>query len=203
MPKTSFISREETDFQKAEKLVWYDKIMARTILKLIPNYVKPNYITAFRFITTPVVVLLMFFGNYSVGLIAFILVAFTDTIDGSLARTRDQITEWGKVYDPLADKVLIGSMVFTIVLRYIDLWTALMIIFIEFVIIITAWIRKQKGAIIQANIWGKIKMNLQVAGVSILLLAIVFDWAALFPFASGTFYLAIAFAIVSLLTYGI
>ncbi|MCK4553539.1 hypothetical protein KAU19_01070, partial [Candidatus Parcubacteria bacterium] len=59
------------------------------------------------------------------------------------------------------------------------------------------------GIKIQANVWGKIKMNLQVAGVVILLLSIVFNWAALLPFASGVLYLAIAFAIVSLLTYGI
>ena len=66
-----------------------------------------------------------------------------------------------------------------------------------------AGISVKTGKKIQANVWGKIKMNLQCAGVIILLLAIVFDWAALIPLASGTLYLAIAFAIVSLLTYGI
>ena len=71
------------------------------------------------------------------------------------------------------------------------------------VFILTAWIRMKKGEKVQSNIWGKIKMILQVIGVTILLFAIVFDWAALFPLVSGTLYLAIAFAIVSLLTYGI
>ena len=46
-------------------------------------------------------------------------------------------------------------------------------------------------------------MCLQVLGVSILLISIVFNWATLLPFASGVLYLAIAFAIVSLLSYGI
>ena len=116
---------------------------------------------------------------------------------------RNQITEWGKVYDPLADKILIGSMVFIIVLRYIDFWTSMIIIGLEIIIIGAAWVRKMEGRVVQSNLWGKIKMGLQVVGVSILLLSIIFNCASLIPFASGTLYLAIAFAVVSLLTYGI
>ncbi len=193
----------DTNFQKSDKLFFHDKLLAKTALKLFPKIVKPNHLTIFRFLTTPIVAILMLYEHYYIGLIAFLLVAFTDALDGSMARTRDQITDWGKVYDPLADKILIGSMVFIIILRYIDFWTAIIIISLEFIIISVAWVRKVKGIKIQANIWGKIKMMLQVAGVVILLLAIVFDLAALLPLASGVLYLAIAFAVVSLLTYGI
>lgn len=194
---------QHSNFQKAEKLVWYDKIMAKTVLPLFPKRVLPNHITVSRFVLTPLVAILMFYEHYSIGLFAFLLVAFTDTIDGSMARVRNQITEWGEIYDPLADKILIGSMVFIIVLRYIDLWTALFIIGLEIIIVITAWIRMVKGYKIQANLWGKIKMNLQVLGVVILLFSIIFDWAAILPLASTTLYLAIAFAIVSLASFGI
>ena len=191
------------EFQKADKVLFHDKLLAATVLKLFPRFIKPNHVTVFRFITTPVVALLMFFGRYDVGLWAFLLVAFTDMIDGSMARTRDEITEWGKIYDPLADKILIGSMIFVIVLRYIDLWTSLVIISLELIIIAVAWYRVHKDIKVEANVWGKIKMILQVLGVTILLLSIIFNIAALLPFASGTLYLAIAFALVSLLTYGI
>ena len=107
------------------------------------------------------------------------------------------------VYDPLADKILIASMVFIIILRYIDFWTSIGIVGMEIIIIFVAWIRKIKGYKVEANVWGKIKMGLQNIGVTILLLSIIFNWAALLPFASGVLYLAIAFAIVSLLSYGI
>jgi CDP-diacylglycerol--glycerol-3-phosphate 3-phosphatidyltransferase len=195
----------DTNFQEAKKIFWHDKILAKSILRLIPGGILPNHITVFRFFATPAVVLLMLYERYYIGLIAFLLVAFTDAIDGSMARTRNQITQWGKVYDPLADKILIGSMVFIIVLRYIDFWTAMVIIGIEILFIAVAWIRIRKGGgyKIEANIWGKIKMMLQVIGVTILLLSIIFNWAALIPYASGTLYVAIAFAIVSLLSYGI
>ncbi|MCK4539570.1 CDP-alcohol phosphatidyltransferase family protein [Candidatus Parcubacteria bacterium] len=193
----------DKSFQKAEKIFFHDKVLAATILKLIPKRVQPNHITIFRLMATPIVIFLMISEKYYIGLWAFLLTAFTDAIDGSLARTRNQITDWGKMYDPLADKILIGSMVFIIVLRYVDFWTAIIIIGIEIIIIIAAWARKGKGQEIQANIWGKIKMNLQVLGVAILLLAVVFDWASLLPLASKALYLAIAFAVVSLLTHGI
>ncbi|MBU4257496.1 CDP-alcohol phosphatidyltransferase family protein [Patescibacteria group bacterium] len=192
-----------TNFEPAEEIYWHDKILAKTILKFFPKSILPNHITVFRFLATPFVALLMFYEHYYIGLAAFLLVAFTDAIDGSMARTRNQITDWGKIYDPLADKILIASMVFIIVLRYIDFWTAIIIIGLEIIIIFTAWIRKRNGKSVQANWWGKIKMMLQVLGVVILLLSIVFNWQSLLPLASGVLYLAIAFAIVSLLTYGI
>lgn len=195
--------REANDFQRADKIFWHDKVLARSILRLIPCWIYPNHVTVFRFLATPIVVVLMLFEHYYIGLIAFLLVAFTDAMDGSMARTRNQITDWGKIYDPLADKILIGSMVFIIVLRYIDFWTSIIIIGLEIMIITTAWIRKIKGYKVEANIWGKVKMMLQVAGVAILLLSIIFDLAALIPYASGALYIAIAFAIVSLLSYGI
>lgn len=193
----------DTNFQITDKIFWHDRVLAKTILRLIPRWIYPNHITVFRFLSTPIVVVLMLYERYYVGLIAFLLVAFTDTIDGSLARIRNQITQWGKVYDPLADKILIGSMVFIIVLRYIDFWTSMVIISLEIIIIAVAWVRKIRGHKVEANIWGKIKMMLQVLGVTILLLSIIFNWAALIPYASGTLYVAIAFAIVSLLSYGI
>lgn len=192
-----------SNFEKADKVYRHDRILDRLILRFFPKRIVPNHITVFRFLGTPVVVLLMLYERYYIGLLAFLILAFTDALDGSMARTRNQITEWGKVYDPLADKILIGSMVFVIVLRYIDFWTAIIIIGMEFIIITAAWIRKREGRVVQANRWGKIKMMLQVAGVTLLLLSVIFNWAALVPLASGTLYLAIAFAIVSLLTYGI
>ncbi len=193
----------DTNYQKAEKLYFHDKIMAATVLKLFPSGIKPNHVTVFRFLTTPFVAYLMFFEHYIIGLIVFLLVSFSDAIDGSMARTRNEITNWGKIYDPLADKVLIGVAVFTIVLRYIDFWTAMIIVFLEIIIICVAWYRKKRGWVVESNFWGKIKMILQVSGVVILMLSIVFNWHELIPLASGVLYLAIAFAIVSLLSYGI
>lgn len=191
------------NFEKAEKLYFYDNLMDKLILRFVPAFVYPNHLTLFRFIATPIVVYLMISKQYYIGMIAFLIVAFSDAVDGSLARVRNQVTDWGRIYDPVADKVLISSMVFVIVFRYIDPLTSYLIMGLEIVIIFVAWVRLKLGKRVQANIWGKIKMCLQVLGVLILLLSIVFNIAELLPFASGVLYTAIAFALVSLLTYGI
>jgi len=70
----------------------------------------PNVVTIIRIAMTPVIALLPFIDGYWPKLIAFvvfILVAVTDVWDGYLARTRNQVTDLGKVLDPLADKLLL------------------------------------------------------------------------------------------------
>lgn len=181
----------------------FDRLLAKTVLRLIPQSVKPNHITVARLILTPAVVLLLWLDHYWIGLILFLLTAFTDAIDGALARTRDQITDWGKMFDPFADKLLICSTVFIIILKYVDIWAGWVIIFLEILIIIAALIQKKMGRVVQANLWGKIKMNLQVLGVVLLLISIVFQWEHLLPVSQGLLYTAAAFGILSLFSYGI
>jgi phosphatidylglycerophosphate synthase len=85
--------------------------LAKTVLRLIPRSVQPNHLTIARFWLIPFVAYFLFFGNYRIGLFVFILTALTDGIDGALARTRGQITEWGRLYDPVADKLLVATAV--------------------------------------------------------------------------------------------
>ncbi len=185
------------------KLYWTDKILAKVFLPFIPKSVKPNHLTALRFFLTPLVLILLWQERYVAGAIAFIFTAFTDALDGSLARVRNMVTEWGKIYDPLADKILIASVVYVVVVRYVDFYAAWAIIILEAIIIIAALVKHHNGDKTEANIWGKIKMLLQVAGVLIMLLAIIFNLEALLHFSRGTFYLSIAFGIISLFTYSI
>lgn len=185
------------------KLQWSDRVLRATLLPLIPRRVKPNHVTVLRMLATPFVLLLLMRGEYGWGLLAFLLVALTDAIDGAMARTRNQITEWGKTYDPVADKLLIGSVVIVVVMRELDYLLGLAILGIEALFIVTAWWRLKKGGVVEANRWGKIKMILQVVGVTFLLIALVTGWPPLFPFSKATFLLAIIFALVSLVTYGI
>ena len=180
-----------------------DWVLKYTILPLIPSWMQPNHITLFRFFATPFVILLVVMENYVWGIPVFLFVAFTDAIDGSLARVRNQITDWGKLYDPLADKLLIGSLVFIIVMKYLNFYLAIVLIVIEAFFIIGAWWRHKKGKVVQADIWGKIKMNLQVLGILFLLFGLLFQAQEFFSVSAGTFYLAIAFAIISLFSHGI
>ncbi|MCX6782068.1 MAG: CDP-alcohol phosphatidyltransferase family protein [Candidatus Magasanikbacteria bacterium] len=192
-----------TEEHQLPKLFFFDKVFNKTILPLIPHRVKPNYVTMLRFLMVPWVAFFLWQGNYWIGLILFLIAAFTDAIDGALARTRDQITAWGKMYDPLADKLLICTTVFILVLKYVDFYAAWIIIVLESIIVVAALYKQHSGGEVQSNFWGKLKMILQVVGVVFLLLALVFNLESLLPVSRGTFYVAIAFAIISLFTYSI
>lgn len=186
-----------------QKIFLPDRILRATILRLIPRSITPNAVTVFRMVATPFVLWILVRGEYGWGMLAFLLAALTDAIDGAMARTRNQITDWGKMYDPLADKLLIGSVVVVLVMRELSFFLGAAILGIEMLFVISAWWRHKKGKVIEANRWGKMKMVLQVLGVTLLLVALVTAWSPLFPFSQATFFLAIIFALVSLVTYGI
>ena len=120
-----------------------------------------------------------------------------------MARIRNQITNLGKMLDPLADKLLICSVIYILVLKHVNVYAAWIIIVLEAIIITAAFIKRNNGNVVQANFWGKTKMVLQVAGVVFLLASIIFNIESLLNVSQGTFYLAIAFAVLSLFTYSI
>lgn len=179
-----------------------DKILARVLLPAIPAWVTPNMVTWFRFITIPFVAYLLMEQLYIYSLIFFSISAFSDAVDGSLARTRNQVTEWGKKYDPLADKLLIGVAAFILVTRYISVYLAATIIILELFLIAGAYYRKRtQGIPIEAEVSGKIKMGLQSLGVGAILFAVAFQLPAFLTIAVYLLYLAIIFAIISLVVY--
>jgi len=177
--------------------------MKYTIIPLIPRFVRPNHVTILRLLLTPFVLWFLITQQYSIGVPLFFIAAFTDAIDGSLARLRGQITEWGTVVDPVAVKLLIGLVVLLFVIQYIGLYFGLLILFIELVIITGGLVRKYQGHFVSANVFGKIKMFLQVVGVMFLLISLWADFDLFRSVSVGSFTLAIVFAILSLLSYGI
>lgn len=186
------------------KLYPHDAVLKSILLPLIPNFVKPNYLTILRIVLTPIVVFLLIQEQYTVGVPLFIITAFTDALDGTLARVRKQITSWGTFFDPIADKLLIGLVVIVIVTQHINLYFGLLIILLEALIVIGAIIRRKlfKHSI-SANMWGKAKMFAQFVGVSALLFAVWFGVDLFIPFSVGTLSLAIVLAVISLFTYSV
>jgi CDP-diacylglycerol--glycerol-3-phosphate 3-phosphatidyltransferase len=177
----------------------HDRLLAATFIRLIPSRIHPNHLTILRFLLTPLVLWFLGTGRYGIGVPLFLLVAFTDALDGSLARVRRQISEWGILYDPVADKLFVGSVLAVIVLKHINLALGLTLIAFEAAVIAVGWVRLRRGIIEPANIWGKIKMIFEVTGIFCLLLAVWFQADLLMDISVRTFILALIFAIVSVL----
>ncbi|MEK7106791.1 MAG: CDP-alcohol phosphatidyltransferase family protein [Patescibacteria group bacterium] len=186
----------------SHQLTVTDKILAKTLLPIIPQWVTPNSITWFRFASIPFVAYLLASEQYIPGLILFFLSAFSDAIDGSLARTRNQVTEWGKTHDPFADKLLIGAATVILVSRFLSIYLAATIIGLELFLLLGAVYRKRtQGIPIEVEISGKVKMVLQSLGIAALLLSIIFHVPEFLIVAEYLLYLAIIFAIISLVVY--
>lgn len=180
----------------------HDVVMKYTFLPLVPRFVLPNHITIIRFLLTPFVAWLLLEENYSWGIALFFVAAFTDALDGSLARIRNQITAWGQTYDPVADKILIGSAVIILASKHF-FYTIIIMLAIDFSFIAAGWVWKAKGLEIKANVWGKIKMGLQVTGVFLLMVAIMSGAPIFLAYSYAAFCLAIVFALISFATHGI
>ncbi|MFA5841819.1 MAG: CDP-alcohol phosphatidyltransferase family protein [Candidatus Paceibacterota bacterium] len=179
-----------------------DKILRQTLLLIIPKWVTPNIVTWFRFATIPFVIYLFVQESYVYGLILFAISAFSDAVDGSLARTRNQVSDWGKMYDPFADKLLIGAAALILVSRFLNIYLAGTIVGIEFFLIVSAFYRKRfQGKPIEAEFSGKIKMVLQSLAVVSILIAASFQLPAFLTIAAYLLYLAVIFAIISLVVY--
>ena len=129
-----------------------------------------------------------------------VLLCYTNHLDGALARTKHKITSWGTFYDPVADKLLIGTVSVIIVSQYLSFYLALAIVLIELFLVSSAYFR-YRGRVVPAKIMGKTKMVLQCFGVIFLLFYIVFGIGWFLVAAQYILYLAVVFALLSLFVF--
>ena len=131
----------------------------------------PNFLTLLRVILVPIFIWFVFFASIKYhliwGLVIFIIASITDYYDGMLARRFKVISDFGKVMDPLADKILITAALLALVvkLHYISFFMFTIIVFREIVVSILRSYYSKKNIYIAANIWGKLKTVLQMAGI--------------------------------------
>ena len=138
-----------------------------------------NKLTIFRMILVPVMLIIPFFpiqGNlwgipitYIIVDIIFVLASCTDKLDGYIARSRNQITTFGKFLDPIADKILvIVAMLMLVEIGKLPAWIPAIVIIREFIVSGYRLVTVQKeGNVIAASMWGKIKTATQMVGVTI------------------------------------
>lgn len=179
-----------------------DRLLMRPFVALVPRFVLPNQITIVRFILIPFVIWALFAGSYVVGFWVFVVAAFTDALDGAVARFRGQITDWGKLFDPIADKLLIGSTAMILVVKFLSIYLALVIILIEvWLITYNLFFRARRKKIISAKIEGKIKMILQCIGIGFVFLFAIYGDPVYLTIAWWTLGTAVFFGLLSLFVY--
>lgn len=155
----------------------------------------PNILTTFRMFLIPVFILIFFSNNpraliYS--LIIFLLAGTTDILDGYLARKYNQVTKYGVVLDPLADKLMLLTVLFCLSLKsLIPSWIFIIVSIKEISMIISGILLYKKDTIIPSNIFGKASTVLFY--ISILALSLTSNYTLL--------YLAVISGFIALLNY--
>jgi CDP-diacylglycerol--glycerol-3-phosphate 3-phosphatidyltransferase len=133
----------------------------------------PNALTLVRILLVPVLVVALLVETPDGDLLAAVVFAaasLTDAVDGHLARSRNAITDFGKLMDPLADKLLvIGALVSLVSLDRLAAWVAMVIIAREMAVTATRMYATGQGAIIASTWWGKAKTIVQVAALFFLI----------------------------------
>jgi CDP-diacylglycerol--glycerol-3-phosphate 3-phosphatidyltransferase len=135
----------------------------------------PNALTLVRILLVPVLVVALITeaeGGTTIAAAVFVLAAVTDGLDGYIARSRESVTNFGKVMDPVADKLMIAAALIALVsLDRVAAWVAMVIIAREFAVSGLRIAAGAQGVVIPASGLGKLKTIAQVAGVLALIAA--------------------------------
>lgn len=132
----------------------------------------PNKLTIARVICVPIYVVLYLLELYIWAFIIFVLASITDMLDGRIARSRNLVTNFGKIMDPLADKVLVYAAFCLFVQKgLMPGWMLIIILAREFAVAGMRTVAASEGKVVAAGMTGKIKTVLQMAATLFLILS--------------------------------
>ncbi|MEP6753259.1 MAG: CDP-diacylglycerol--glycerol-3-phosphate 3-phosphatidyltransferase [Candidatus Dormiibacterota bacterium] len=163
----------------------------------------PNALTLSRLAAIPVLMVLLiarFQGHDQIAAAVFVVVSFTDTLDGQIARRRGMVSDLGKFLDPLADKLFVLSALIVLVQEgLVAAWIVVVIFSRELLITILRSVGATQGRVISAAPMGKTKTMTQMAAVVLLILQR--PYPSLVPFAELAVGIAIIFTVGSGIDY--
>lgn len=136
-----------------------------------------NKLTMVRILLVPLFLIFIAVKNIPYGTFIatfiFIIASLTDQLDGYIARSRNQVTTFGKFMDPLADKLLVTAALISLVeLQVIPAWATVIIIAREFAVSGLRTIAASEGKVIAASMWGKVKTVTQIFAIIALLIQV-------------------------------
>ena len=148
--------------------------MKEKIRRLFTNiWTIPNVLTMIRLILIPVFVVLFFNGLRKAALAVFVAASLTDMLDGYLARKLNQVTDFGKLFDPLADKLMVLTAMVCQAIAGVFPWSAVIIVACkELYMVLGGVFMLKKGVVVYSNLVGKAA---QVCFIASLVLAFFHD----------------------------
>ena len=135
----------------------------------------PNILTISRIVITPIFLFVILMESlqhrFLLACIIFAIGSITDAVDGHLAIKNNQITNFGKFLDPIADKILTTSALLAFMsMGLCNIWIVMLVLTREFAIASVRMIAASNGVVIPANVWGKIKTVTQMVFTILIML---------------------------------
>ncbi len=162
----------------------------------------PNKLTLLRIVAIPVFIVVLMMGHGYAATVIFIAAALTDMLDGKIARKYNLVTNFGKLMDPLADKLLVmAALVCLVELARVPGWMVIVILAREFAVTGLRQVAASEGIVIAAGMTGKIKTVTQMIAIPLLLLD---NWPCRYigvPLDQIFLWIAVAMTIVSGVEY--
>ncbi|MDO4482090.1 MAG: CDP-diacylglycerol--glycerol-3-phosphate 3-phosphatidyltransferase [Bacillota bacterium] len=162
----------------------------------------PNKLTILRMILIPVFMILLMTGHSYISAVVFVAASITDALDGHIARKYNLISNFGKIMDPLADKLLVTAALLCLVqLGHAAAWMVFVILARELLIVSLRAVAASQGIVIAASKWGKLKTISQMVAVILLLMENwPFGWDG-FPLADIIMWIAVILTVISGVDY--
>ena len=165
----------------------------------------PNIITFIRILTLPFLVNFLMVGTQSankIALIIFLVASITDFLDGYIARKFNLVSNLGKLLDPLADKLLVASVLVTMIATgEVSNIVVLIILTREFAVTGLRSIVAAEGVVIAASKYGKIKTVSQIVAITVLILARILTSSIWFTVGTSLLYIATIATVLSGIDY--
>lgn len=164
-----------------------------------------NKISLLRILMTPLVVLLLYYQGPILciaAVLVFIFAAITDWMDGYIARRSHMVTSMGKFLDPLADKLLICSvLIMFVMLDWAPAWVVIIIVCRELVVTGLRAMAIDEGIVLAADKFGKAKTVLQIAAIVPITLHYPLFGLQLWPIGEVILYFSMLVAVMSGINY--
>lgn len=176
----------------------------------------PNILTIIRFCLIPIIVILLLNGSYIGAIIVFSISGITDILDGTIARKFNFISDFGKLMDPLADKLTQLSMLFVLTTKHIiPLWIIIVVAVKEFLMVCGASFLYGRELVVSSKWYGKVATVLFYVAIVVSLILKQFESLIMTNFNNSTnsapplilyidkpiYYIAVIMAVFSLLMY--
>lgn len=163
----------------------------------------PNILTIIRFLLIPFIVINIFCGNYILAFIFFTISSLTDIADGFIARKFNLISNFGKLMDPLADKLTQIITLASLFLNHIiPIWILLIVLLKEFIMIVGASFLYGKDVVVYSKWYGKLATVLFYVAIVFSLFVAQFETGIIWDnIKLGIYYLALFATIFSLIMY--